>query len=172
MCVAPTSICQSNLADIRLILAPLNLSSSGQRCLDEARKRGVSVMQADFTHANQHLTHGDVSAIVQHYHLGPKSWWSEFSIDRPNGAFIRAFRLGNDRWRLFVFNSVEMGTRLGRHVISRGAARVGHVSVTCHNISITSVDGYVSSVSITGNAVSFSLDGAFAVIDGLFELTT
>jgi len=168
-CIASTDICLQNFDKMRLMLAPVDVSPSAQACIAVAQAQGVTVLQRDFSSLNYDIHQTDLSELIQAYHSGVMSWWTGFVIERPAGAFVRSFRSDDGRWRIFIFNAVETGPALGRHVLSGGAGHVGRVTITCpEGTRISHVEGYTSSILQSEKTISFSLDGAFAVIEGIY----
>ena len=166
-CIANPSRCLEILASTRLLLAPIAISGSAQSCVDEALARGIHVIRDDFTEANRVITRAKLDAIEQGYRCGPQSWFSPFTIRRPPCAFIRGLRSGLDRWRLFVFNSCEVGSDLGRHVMSSGAGFAGTVVINLPSgCECERVEGYVEDLIIGDRCVRFDLVGAFAIAEG------
>lgn len=169
MCIANTSRCMAALQSARLLLAPDILSASAEVCLAEARRLNVAIVREDFAGANQMITHARLETIKRAYTEGPPNWFASFTIHRPPCAFVRASRSEEARWRLFIFNSCEVGSALGRHVMSQGAGHAGRLVVTMPaNARFDRIEGYAEDVVEDGAAVAFDLVGAFVIVDGHF----
>ena len=166
-CIANPSRCLNILSSARLLLAPLTISSSARACLDQARACGVHVVQDDYADVNRSITRARLEALKEEYCYGSQSWFSRFTIHRPPCAFVRAFRDDPDRWRLFIFNSCEVGSNLGRHVMSDGAGFAGHIGIDLPpNYMCDRVEGYVEGLHTGDRRVAFDLVGAFAIVEG------
>lgn len=169
-CIAPTSRCLESLPEMRLLIAPLELSPSAAACVEQARAQGVRVLQRDDAAANMKVTRAEIDALKAAYAETPANCWADFDLVRPLSAFVRMFRKENGDWRIFVYNGCEIGSPLGRRVLNEGAGYAGRVSLTAPaGATVSFVEGYVTDLQIDGPSVSFGLDGAFAIIEGKLD---
>ena len=169
MCIANTARCLAALPSARLLLAPAILSPSAEVCIAEARALNVAIVREDFSGVNQTITRERLETIQRAYAGGPANWFARFTIASPPCAFIRASRDGQSRWRLFIFNSCEIGSPLGRHVMSKGAGHAGRLIVTMPaDAQFDRIEGYAEDVIADGANLTFDLTGAFVIVDGHF----
>ncbi|WP_330085172.1 alpha-L-fucosidase [Methylocystis iwaonis] len=176
--IVSTDRCANRLSRARILILPdgATLSASGGEIVDRAVASGVEIVGPGIdgfkdlmVKANWEVDGSLVALLSARYQAGRQNTiWSALHVEGHWAVFRRGLVSPSGGWRLFLWNSIEKGEALGRHVLYDGAGTGGTVTVMLsppHKIQ--RIQGYCRNVRIAEHEAELRIDGAFVVVEGL-----
>lgn len=177
--IGATDRCLERLRRLRLIVLPTGRpeSEAAKALVSAAISHGVSIVgpfEPDFAEmmlgANWTIDDRTTSLLLEAYRRSSKATlWSALSIRRPTSTFVRGAVDSDGGWRLFLWNGLQVGAGLGRHVVTRGAGYAGrHKVILNAPLNLKRVWGQARVLHQSRTEVELDLVGAFASLEGDF----
>jgi hypothetical protein len=174
--VATADRCRERLERTRLLILVdgIQISEAVKELIAAGQERGIAVLGNTDSQFGQRLERSNwrvdeelIRELRVAYHSSRQTTiWSSFIVQRPWCVFIRGLIGIDGSLRLFFWNAIERGSRLGRHVLNSGAGQAGTITVECTAAVVPSkIWGQIGEFAHNERSISFVLDGAFASLE-------